>query len=87
MIDTEFKARRYISEFSEETDELIAEYDFRSFELKELQIEFGEPNSESPMFDCYPIKECNVEFLAKYLEKEPEWNFVHKAYFVEAHAI
>ena len=87
MIDTEFKVRRYITEFSEETDELIAEYDLASFELKQFQVEFCEPKSDSPMFDCYPIKKCNVKFLRKHLAREPEWDFVNKSYFVEAHAI
>jgi hypothetical protein len=87
MIDTEFKVRRYIAEFSQETEELIAEYDLCYFELKQFQTEFCEPNSDNPMFDSYPIKECNVKFLKKHLAKEPEWDFVNKSYFVEAHAI
>ncbi len=87
MIDTEFKVRRYVTEFSKETEELIAEYDLRSFELEHFQMEFGEPNGDNPMFDCYSIKECNVKFLRMHLAKEPEWDFVNKSYFVETHAI
>jgi len=87
MVDTEFEVRRYITEFSEETEELLAEHDLFSFELDKFQVEFGELNTENPMFDCYPIKESNVGFLKKYIAKEPEWDFVNKSYFVEAHAI
>ncbi len=57
MIDTEFNFRRYIAEYSEVTEELIAEHDLSSFDLKLFQVEFGEPNTENPMLDCYPIKE------------------------------
>lgn len=87
MKDIEYKVRRYITEFSEDTEELIAEYDLESFELKQFQIELGEQNDENPMFDCYPIKEGNVEFLRKYLRREPNWDFVNNSYFLESHGI
>ena len=87
MIDTEFKVRRYIAEFLEPSGELLAEYDLSSFELKEFQIEFGEWNTENPMFDCYQVNEENVEFLKKYISIEPEWDFSNKSYFVQAHGI
>jgi hypothetical protein len=87
MIDDKFKVRRFITEFLKQTEELLAEYDLCSFELSNFQIEFGEQNTENPMFDCYPIKEKNVEFLKRYMAEEPEWDFVNKSYFIEAHAI
>ena len=87
MIDTHFKVKRYIAEYSEATDELLGKYDLSSFELEKFQVEFGEPNIENPMFDCYPIKEKNINFLKGYIEKEPKWDFNNKSYFVEAHAI
>ena len=87
MIDTQFKVRRYITEFSEETEELRAEYELSTFDLPAFQLEFDEPIIEDPMFDCYPVKEKNVAFLKTYLAEEPEWDFVSKSYYVEAHAI
>jgi hypothetical protein len=87
MIDIEFGVRRYIAEYSEETEELIAEHDLTGFELSQFQREFNEPNNEDPMFDCYPIKLENLSFLKTYINDEPEWNFVKKSYFVEAHSI
>lgn len=87
MIDTKFNVRRYIAEYSEETQELIAEYDLALFELSQFQKEFNEPNGNDPMFDCYPIKLENTRFLKGYIIDEPKWDFVKKSYFVEAHGI
>lgn len=89
MIDTEFKVKRYITEFSNNTDELIAKYDLEFFELKQFQLElcdpkFCESKTQCPMFACYPIKKRNLEFLKKYLAQEPEWDFVNNSYFLEA---
>jgi len=87
MIDSKYKLKRYISEFSKETEELIAEYDLVRFELSKFQKEFDEQNAENPMFDCYPIKSENISFLKKYIDVEPEWDFINMSYFVEAHGI
>jgi len=87
MIDERYQVRRYITEFSQSTEELLAEYDLCDFDLEAFQKEFSELNPENPMFDCYQVRESNVEFLRKYIENEPEWDFVNKSYFVEAHAI
>ena len=87
MIDKEYKVRRYVTEFSRETEEIIAEYELHSFDLRHFQREFCETNIDNPMFDCYPIEKGNVKFLKKYLAKEPKWDFIDKSYFVEAHAI
>jgi len=83
MIDDTFKVRRYITEFCEETEELIAEYDLASFDLVKFQNELNEPNNENPMFDCYPINKENVKFIENYISN----NIEKKSYFVEAHAI
>jgi len=87
MIDSEYKVKRYITEFSEKTEELLAEYDLNSFELSEFQKEFNETNDKNPMFECYPIKPENVGFLKKYISDSPEWDFSSKSYFVESHGI
>jgi len=87
MIDDTFKVRRYITEFCEETEELIAEYDLASFDLAKFQNELNEPNKENPMFDCYPINKENVKFIENYISNNITWDFKKKSYFVEAHAI
>lgn len=87
MIDKRYNVRRYITQFSNETEELIAEYDLSDFELEIFQNEFGESNPENPMFDCYQIRELNVPFLKSYIDKEPNWDFSKNSYFVEASAI
>jgi hypothetical protein len=87
MIDTKLNIRRYIAEYSEETEELTAEYDLALFELSQFQKEFNEPNDKDPMVDCYPIKLENIGFLKRYIIDEPDWDFVKKSYFVEAHLI
>ena len=87
MIDEIFKVRRYISEFSEETEELIAEYDLASFSLARFQAELSQSSFESPMFDSYPIQENNVKFIEGYMGYKIAWDFDNKSYFVEANAI
>lgn len=77
--------RRYIAEYSTDSEELVGEYDLSSFDLTKFQAEFNEPNPTDPMYDCYPIKAHNVEFLKPYIADQPDWDFANKCYFVEAH--
>lgn len=86
MIDSQCNVRRYIAEYSEKTDVLLANYELDTFSLKEFQAEFKAHDGE-PMFDCYPIRQSNIEFLSKHVLTEPNWDFVTKAYFLEAHAV
>lgn len=79
--------RRYIAEYSEQNDELIAEYDLTNFDLEKFQKEFGEPDQKNPMFDCYPIKQSNISFIQSYIEIAPVWDFKSKSYFLETEAI
>ena len=85
MRDEQYDVRRYIAEYSEETQELTGEYDLADFDLTKFQAEFNEPNPDDPMVDCYPITADNVAFLKPYLATEPDWNFAENSYFVEAH--
>ena len=87
MIDTVYKVRRYITEFCTQSDELIAEYELSSFDLKRFQSEFGEKKSSNPMFDCYQIKESNIEFLNEYMNEKPDWDLLSKTYFVEVETL
>lgn len=84
MIDTELIVRRYIAEYSNDSEELTAEYELTAFDLSKFQAEFNEPNPRDPMFDCYEITEGNVEFIEKYLGVDVCWDFASKCYFVEA---
>lgn len=72
MIDDTFKVRRYITEFCVETEELISEYDLAFFDLMKFHNELNEPNSQNPMFDCYPIKQENVKFIESYISNKIE---------------
>ena len=49
MIDPEFNVRRYISEFSEKSERLVAKYELSSFNLSKFQDEFGETDSNRPV--------------------------------------
>ena len=73
MIDSKYKVRRYISEFSEDTGELLVEYELSSFDLEKFKIiEFSELNPASPMFDAYQINKSNISFLKSYMGEEPK---------------
>ncbi len=87
MIDTKYKVRRYIAEFSEKTEELLAEHELTSFDLEKFQNMFCVSDLNNPMFDCYQINEANCDFLAGYIDFEPSWDFKNKSYFVESEAI
>jgi hypothetical protein len=87
MIDAKYNVRRYIAEYSERNEDLLAEHELSSFDLEKFQEEFGETDPKNPMFDCYPIKESNTNFLKQYVDSEPVWDFEVKSYFIEAHAI
>ncbi len=87
MIDDAFKVRRYITVFSKQTDSILTEHDLSYFDLIMFQKEFCVHDQNSPMFDCYPIKEKNTNFLKNYLEHEPVWDFKKNEYFVEAESL
>ncbi|TBW48719.1 hypothetical protein EZI54_20730 [Marinobacter halodurans] len=86
MIDKEFGVRRFVTEYSNETEELLAEYELEAFELAAFQSKFGASN-EDPMFDCYEIGQQHVAFLKQYLAMIPVWDFSRSSYYVEASAV
>jgi hypothetical protein len=87
MIDEKYKVRRYIAEYSEETEELVAEHELLDFELDAFKKEFGEANPDQSMFGCNPVLAANTDFLNPFLVKPISWDFDKSSYFVEAHAI
>lgn len=42
MLDKTYNVQRYIAEYSDTTDELLAEYELETFNLKSFQAEFDE---------------------------------------------
>ena len=87
MIDSKYKVRRFIAEYSDTTDELLEKYKLSDFELKLFQKEFLKSSLDNPMFDCYQIAEKNIIFLKNYIQNEPDWNFSENSYFLEAVAL
>lgn len=87
MIDSKYQVKRYINEFSNETELLTAQYDLVDFVLELFQREFEVTDTADPMLNCYPLKELNVEFIEQFLKQVPIWDFTRKSYFVEAHAL
>ena len=87
MIDPEFNVRRHISEFSEKSERLVAKYELSSFNLNKFQDEFGETDTNNPMFDCYRLAANNLPFISLYLEKEPSWDFSKYSYYVECDSL
>jgi len=87
MIDSKFQVRRYIAEFSEINEKCLAEYELSGFDLELFQKEFGVTEPDNPMFESYPIKKSNIEFIKKFINTEPNWDFINKSYFVDAYAI
>jgi len=86
MVDETYNVRRFVAEYSETTDELLAEHELETFNLKQFQAEF-DANNDDPMFYCYSITASKADFIEKYLRKKIEWEFTLKAYFLEAEAV
>ncbi|MCF6442921.1 hypothetical protein L1077_26205 [Pseudoalteromonas luteoviolacea] len=84
MSDAKFKVRRFISEYSQKAEVLIAEYELSELDLFKLKAEFDETNPEQAMFDCYEIRKSNVSFINKYTHEPIAWDFSKNAYFIEA---
>ena len=75
---------RLINVFSEETEEYVQEIKLKEFDLKAFQKEFGILDAANPMYDCYQIKEKNINFIKKYLNESVVWDFKKYSYFIEA---
>ena len=86
MLDVQHNVRRFVSEFDNDSDELVADHELRDFDLPTFQREFG-VSSDNPMFDCYPIRREQVGFVSMYLEQPVSWDFDNRSYFVEASAV
>jgi len=86
MIDSKFGVRRFLAEYSEQSEELIARYEFAKFDLDAFQAEF-QIDSLDPMFDCYEVEQQHLRFVESHLVQVPNWDFEGSSYFVESHAV
>ncbi|ODC03837.1 hypothetical protein BFW38_10065 [Terasakiispira papahanaumokuakeensis] len=86
MIDQEFSVRRFVTEYSNETETLLADYELVAFNLEAFQSALG-VSSEDPMFDCYEIGPHHVVFLTQCLAIMPAWDFSRRSYYIEASAV
>lgn len=85
MVNETYNVRRYISEYSKTTNELLADYELETFNLKQFQAELDTGDDE-PMFCCYPITVSKIDFIERCTKEKVKWDFVTKAYFLEAHS-
>jgi hypothetical protein len=56
MIDSEYGVRRYIAEYSQDTEEQLMIYPLAAFDLAVFQKHFGVLDIVNPMFDCHEIQ-------------------------------
>lgn len=87
MIDKHLKVRRIVAEYSEQTEELVAEHELARFELEKFKSHFKVKDISDTLIDCYQIVGCDIEFIGEYLEAPIEWNFQSSSYFLETHCI
>ncbi|MCA1850559.1 MAG: hypothetical protein LC672_05825, partial [Acidobacteria bacterium] len=64
-----YKVARLLSAFSNETDELVAEYPLSTFDLPKFKQHFGVPedDKDTEMVCEYDVAPKDVDFLSRYL--------------------
>lgn len=77
------KITRFIAEYANQNDALIAKYPLKSFDLAEFQEEFGIVSPDNQMLDRYPIFESSLLLLNAHLAKPIAWKFVSHSYYLE----
>jgi hypothetical protein len=97
MCEETQKVNRTLTEFSNTTDELVAEHELIGFELSKFKQQFnskfkgafeaGSENYDPLMYGCYPVTAEDVEFIRGYLAEPIAFDFVKYSYFVEATAV
>ncbi len=80
---------RILTVFSNDNDELIAEYPFQSFDLSKFKKYFGvtEHNEDTEMYACYPVTSNDIKFVSEYLAEKVVFDFKLYSYFVECNSI
>jgi hypothetical protein len=87
MIDKTYNAERYIAQYEKTGEELIDRIELKDFDLSKFQKQLGVQNENDPMFDCFPIKENDFDFLIKYISENIILDFDNYEYFLEAEQI
>ena len=79
-----YRVARVLSVFNNETEELVAEYPFSSFDLLEFKQHFGvsDEDEDSEMYLEHIVEPKNTEFLSKHLDEAVNFEFEKYAYFV-----
>ena len=79
---------RVLTVFDNATESLIAEHSFVAFDLESFKRRFGVSEDSDPlMFDVYPVRVQDAEFVAKHLDCEIVFDFDRNAYFVECSGV
>jgi hypothetical protein len=78
-----------LSVFSNETDELIADYPFSSFDLLKFKQHFGVPDEDedTEMYCEYTVGPKDSEFLSQHLDEVIDFDFEKYTYFVSCHRV
>ncbi len=80
---------RILTVFSNDDDELIAEYPLQSFDLSKFKKHFGvtKDSEDINMYDCYPLTSRDIKFVSEYLAEKVVFDFKLYSYFVECNSI
>lgn len=87
MIDEKYNVERYIGQYARKSDEFISKVELKGFDLIKFQKQFAVSDHSNPMFDCYPIKHEDSDFLKEFIADNIYLNFDKYEYFLEARNI
>ena len=84
-----YKVARVLSVFSNETDELVADHPFSSFDLLKFKNHFGvsDEDEDTEMYLEYIVEPKDTEFLSKHLDEAVDFDFEKYAYFVSCYRV
>jgi hypothetical protein len=77
--------KRFLAVYSNKTDALLEEYEFKRFDLSAFQQHFGFFNDDPLMYYDYPISREDTEFVSKYLLGPITFDFDQYSYFVSCY--
>jgi hypothetical protein len=84
-----YQVARVLSVFKNETDELVAEHPFSSFDLQKFKQHFGvsDEDEDTEMYFEYIVEPKDREFLLEYLDGSVDFDFGEYAYFVSCYRV
>ena len=82
-----YKVKRILSVFNNQTDELVAEHLLSRFDLTKFKQHFGvlNDNNDSEMTMEYSVELKDVNFLSKYLVEDICFDFDKYSYFLSCY--